>query len=179
MNGFCIAPVYIRSTTGVSHDNDLLGRLLCSSKIFENEMMIWLISICFIQTLEEIRWMTCTFHHWASSLLTNTAALLSLLAREWHISLEKFKRLGAKCPTETAWICEWGFERCDSSQQDDFTCLTGVSNYSSSCFSVLDWADTTREQSPEMLRQPRQSASWDEQWMCNYERWSGVCRLKR
>lgn len=145
------------------------------------KMKWWFGSFSFAlsKTLDEIKLMTCTFHRWASSLLTNTAALLSLLAREQHISREKFKRLGAKCPTEAEWVCEWGSERRDSSQQDDFTCLTGVSNFSSSCFSVLDWADTTREQSPEIWRQPHLSASWDEQWMCNYKRWSGVCRLKR
>lgn len=160
--------------------NDLHSRGLCSLRacLVWKWNDDWLISICFIQTLEEIRLMTCIFHHWASSLLTRTAATLSFLALEQHISLEKLKHLSAKSPTEAERVCEWRCERRGGSQQGDFTCLTGVSEHSSSCLSVLDWANTTRERSPEILRQPHQSAWWDEQWVCNYECWSGVCRLK-
>lgn len=155
-------------TTTVCHN--MWGNVLFQS-LSSLKMSWWFGSFPFaLSKLEEIRPATCTFHHWASSLLTNSAALLSLLAREQHISLEKCKRLGAKCPTEA----EWGLGRRGSSQQEDFTCLTGASHSSSSCFVVLDWADTTREQ-----RQPHQSASRDKQWMCNYDRWSEVCRLKR
>lgn len=70
--------------------------------LFENGMTICLISICFGQTLEEIRLMTATFHRRLTSRRKCSAAFIIGTCTRQQISVEGFKHSPRERPGHSA-----------------------------------------------------------------------------